>query len=73
VDAILHKIHRCQNFPLGGGCEVFNFRIGNLVLIWLNYGTSPRSALVRDRHHFSYPCNKYTHAAEGHGWDVMII
>ena len=54
ADAILHKIPWCQIFPQSGGCEVFNFCIGNLVLIWLNYGTSPGSTLVPDHHHFSY-------------------
>ena len=39
-----------------GGSTLRNFHTENFVLIWLIYGTSARSAVVRDR-----PCFTYSH------------
>jgi hypothetical protein len=54
IESILHDIPCGEIFPICGCSALRDFHIGNSVLIWLIYGTSARSTLVRDRHHFSY-------------------
>ena len=53
---ILHNIPEVGIFPVCGGCTFHDFHIGKSVLIWLNYGSSARSALVRN-----HPCPSYVH------------
>jgi hypothetical protein len=54
LETILHHIPCVQNFPVCGSSTLRNFHTGNLVLIWLIYGTSARSTVVRDRPGLTY-------------------
>jgi hypothetical protein len=54
LETISHHIPCVQIFPVCGGSTLCNFHTGNLVLIWLIYGTSARSTVVRGRPGLTY-------------------